>query len=153
MIKRIGLFLIGIIPLGIGITMNSWMMENQYTLPPLKTIGILFLVFWIFIGAITVNIDKTPLKSAILVNLPALIMVLLIIFQGVILGRFWPNLFGIATQYFYLPLINISSLIVGFFYALTGWSISIVEIGIVSFLLMVGSYYLGSFLRTYRMYK
>ncbi|MFY3792333.1 hypothetical protein ACOQFO_11725 [Ureibacillus sp. MALMAid1270] len=141
--KKLVLILIGFIPFVIGLQMNTWLMENQDRVLPFEIIGIVFLIFWILVGFITSKFEKTPLKTAIIINLPAFLVLLLIMYQSIILGHTWPNLFGLATQMYFLPLVNISSKIIGilFFYVHI-WSASLL-----AFLLMFVASYFGSYLR------
>src|SRR5690606_38325650 len=108
---------------------------------PFKLIGILILVFWLLLGFITCKIEKTPYHSALFIHIPALIALLLIMYQDIVLERFWSNMIGIATQFYFLPLIHISGSIGGMLsYYL--WSDCLI-----AFLLMYGSYSLGSYLK------
>ena len=141
--KKVILFLLGLTPLVLGFLMNSWMMKNQNSVLPFKLIGIIFLLFWVMVGFMTCKFERTPLKSAIIANLPAFSMLLFILFQEIILGRYWISMFGIATQFYYLALVNISSSIVGFL----GFGIYFSVISLISFLFMFGSYYLGSYFK------
>lgn len=139
--KRMILFLIGLIPFVLGFLMNSWLMQNPNSVLPFKLIGIIFLVCWVLVGFITCKFDKTPLKSAVIIHLPAFLVLILIMFQNIILGQSWSNLFGWAIQMYYLPLINISNTLVKivlFFTATHVWMMCLM-----SFILMFGSYYLG----------
>ncbi|MFF2754471.1 hypothetical protein ACFVR1_12090 [Psychrobacillus sp. NPDC058041] len=142
--KKLILFFIGLIPFVLGFLMNSWLMQNQNSILPFKLIGIIFLVFWALVGFITCKFEKTPFKSAAIINLPAFLTLLFIMYQGIILGQFWSNIFGLATQFYYLPLINISASL-GIFLPLSplhNWSLSLI-----AFLLMFASYYLGCYLK------
>ena len=140
--KKIILFLIGLIPFVLGFLMNSWLMQNPNSILPSKLIGIIFLVFWVLVGFITCKFNKTPYQSAVIIQSPALLVLLLIMYQDMILGQFWSNFFGLATQFYYLPLINISSYIVGGGLYVQMWTASVV-----AFVLMYGSYYLGCYLK------
>lgn len=141
--KRLILFLLGLTPLVLGFLMNSWMVKNQNSVLPFKLIGIIFLLYWVVVGFITCKFERTSLKSAIIANLSAFLMLLFILFQEIILEEYWTNMFGIVTQFYFLPLVNISSSIVGFF----GFVIYFSVASIISFLFMFGSYYLGSYFK------
>ncbi|MFF2755149.1 hypothetical protein ACFVR1_15530 [Psychrobacillus sp. NPDC058041] len=145
--KKMILFLLGLIPFVLGFLMNSWLMQNQNSILPFKLIGIIFLVFWVLVGFITCKFEKTPLKSAVIINLPAFLILLFIMYQEIILGQYWFNIFGMATQFYYLPLLNISSSLVGIFLSLTPWATQIWSASLIAFLLMFASYYLGCYLK------
>lgn len=143
-IKKMILFLIGFIPLILGFLMNSWLMENQDSVLPFKLIGLLFLAFWVTVGFMSYKFEITLLKSSVVAHLPALLMLLFIMYQEIILGQYWSNLFGTATQFYYLPLINVSSSLVGVF-----WSSSkgLWLACLIAFLFMLASYYLGNYFK------
>ncbi|TCK92667.1 hypothetical protein EDC19_1820 [Natranaerovirga hydrolytica] len=145
--KKVILFLLGVIPLVLGFLIHTWMMKNQNSVLPFKLIGIIFLLFWVWVGFITCKFERTPLKSAIIANSLAFLMLLFILFQEIILGRYGANMFGIVPQLYYLPLVNISSSIVGLLYSLMGWGMQVSVISLMSFLFMFGSYYLGSYFK------
>ena len=138
--KKLILFLLGFIPLVLGFLMNSWMMKNQSSILPFNLIGIFSLAIWTFIGYKTYEVGKPLLESAIIVNLPAFLALLLNLVQEIILGRYWFNVFGVATQFFYLPLISLSS-------TFTFWSPYLWTVYIVGFILMFVSYYMGGYFR------
>ena len=116
--KKFLLFLIGLIPFVLGFAMNSWLMNNPNSILPFRLIGILFLVFWVWVGFITCKYAKTSYHSAVIIHLPAIFVLLLVMYQDMVLEEYWSNLLGLATQVYYLPLINLSSFI--FSYTMTG---------------------------------
>jgi len=144
------LFFLGLIPFVLGFLMNSWLMQNPDSILPFQLIGLIFLAFWVTIGFISYKFETSLLESAVIAHLPALLMLLFIMYQEIILGQFWSNLFGIATQLYYLPLINISSSVVGIFLSLTPWAINIWSASIIAFLLMLASYYVGYYFKKFR---
>ena len=112
---------------------------------PYKLIGIVFLVFWFVIGFKTCKFEETQLRSAAIANLPALLMTILLIFQELIVGQYWMNLFGTITQFYYLPLINIAASIEETFgFLIPGLVVHMWSISLMGFFLMLASYYLGS---------
>ncbi len=152
--KKLVLFLLGLIPFVLGFLMHSWMMENMDSVLPYKLIGFVFLGFWIVLGFLTSDFAESQIRSAMIINLPAFLVVLFIVFQEIILGYYWTNLFGLAMQLFYLPLINISGSLIGMFLRYTPWSITGWLSCIVGFLFMFGSYYLGScFIKRHESYS
>jgi hypothetical protein len=131
----------------LGYTMNSWLMENLDSVLPFKLIGLLFLAFWIVVGFISYKFEENLLKSIVIAHLPALLMLLFIMYQELILGGYSSNLFGIAPQFYYLPLINLSKSVVGIFWSsFKGiWLMSLIAL-----LLMLVCYYVGNYLRNFR---
>ena len=112
--KKMILVLLGFTPLAIGFQMNSWIMQNSVL--PYGLIGLVFLALWVLFGYLTCAFEKTSLKSAVIANSPAFLILLLIVYQELILGQFWPNAFGVATQFYYFPLLNTVSSIGSVFY-------------------------------------
>ncbi|HBG39752.1 MAG TPA: hypothetical protein DDW58_11060, partial [Clostridiaceae bacterium] len=76
----------------------------------------------------------------IIANLPAFLVLLLNLYQEIILGQYWLNIFGAATQFYYLPLVNLSA-------PFTFWSHDFWTVYIIEFLLMFASYYAGAYLK------
>lgn len=140
--KKASLFLLGLTPLILGFLMNSWVMKNQNSVLPSKLLGVIFLMFWGLVGFRTCRVEKTILRSAAITNLPAFLMLLFVLFQEIVLGRYWANIFGVIPQFYFLPLVNISSTIIGLFF-----TVYFSAIDLISFLLMFGVYYLGGHLR------
>ena len=145
--KKALLILIGLIPFVLGFLMNAWLMQNQDSVLPFKLIGILFLVCWGLIGFITYNFEKTPLKSTVILHIPAFLVLLLIMFQNIILAQSLSNFLGWATQFYYLPLLNLSTTIEMLlpFNLINVWMTCLI-----AFLLMIASYYLGCYLTKFR---
>lgn len=143
--KKASLFLLGLTPLILGFLMNSWVMKDQNSVLPSKLIGIIFLLYWVLVGFGTSTVEKTILKSAAITNLPAFLMLLLALFQEIVLRKYWANIFGLIPQFYFLPLVNISSTILGLFFP-----IHFSALDLISFLLMFGAYYLGGKLRNQR---
>ena len=145
------LFLLGLTPFVLGFLMNSWLIQNPDSVLPFKLIGFIFLAFWVTVGFISYKIEKTLLKSAVIAHLPALLMLSLIMYQEIIVGQYWSNIIGIAAQFFFLPLINISSSVVGIVLSFIPWDIHVWSTGliasIIAFLLMLTSYCLGYYLK------
>lgn len=144
------LLILGLIPFVLGFLMNLWLMQNQDSVLPFKLIGIIFLAFWVTVGFNSVKFEKGLLKAAIIAHMPALLVLLFIMYQEIILGQYWSNLFGMATQFYYLPLINISSSAVGMFLFLTPRAIPIWLVNLIAFLLMFAAYYLGYYIKKNR---
>lgn len=130
--------------------MNSWILENQESVLPFKLIGFLFLTFWVIVGFIGFKFEKTLLKSVVIAHLPALLILLLIMFQEIILGQLWSNLFGLATQLYYLPLINISTSVAGIFSFLLSGMTGLGSASLIGLLLMFAAYFVGYSFNKYR---
>ncbi|WP_312667598.1 hypothetical protein [Tissierella praeacuta] len=122
--------------------MDYIMMQNQDFNLPYRLMGIIFLVLWILMGFITCEFEKTPLKSTITANFPAFLMLLFVMYQEIILKHYWSSIFGIATQFYYLPLVNIAIVFYPPFMTIRFWLVSLI-----GFILMFSSYYLGSYLK------
>lgn len=143
------LVLLGMLPLPVGFMMNSWILANPDQVIPGRTlIGVVFLLLWVLIGYLTSKHEKKSSNAVIFAHIPAFLM--LIIHQI----RMLPNLFGsdlgVMAQYFFMPFIGVSSFFTGWFFRLTGMPVSLGIYSVVSFLLMVIAYYLGSLFRKQR---
>lgn len=98
----------GLCPFVIGYLLNYILLAfNLYGVVSF-VIGILFFLYWGFIGYISYNYVKSAISSFILGNSFAIIGLVLIIFQEVALKKYWPNIIGMAPQMFYLPTLSIT---------------------------------------------
>lgn len=135
--KKIILFLVGIIPLFIGYGMNYLMFGPFYNMAlSYKLIGITFLLAWFFWGRCSYRFVNNKKVATILGNSFALIVLLLLIYQEVILGQYWYNQVGCATQFYYLPLIGLASVFTKMFHTITATYVT-------AFILMCIVFYLG----------
>ena len=114
--KRIVFFTIGLLPLPLGYLLAYLALADQ--LLPLVLIGLGVLAFWFLVGVVSANFFRTREGAMLFLNLPALLVLILILIQSLVLQAFWPNPIGIATQYFYLPFLGISRFL-GFFFTLS----------------------------------
>lgn len=103
------LVLTGGLPLAVGFAMNAWMMEHPDSLPPFLLISVLVLAVWFLLGLLSQRLTESRWEAALLVNGIALVFLLLVVIQVGFLGRYWGNWLGVATQFYYLPLIWLPS--------------------------------------------
>ena len=85
------------------------------------------------------------MQAGFYANLPAFAM-LLILVAGIRAGFLGSSL-GVMAQFFFMPFVGISSLLTGWLFRLTGLPASFEIYSLLSFLLMIGAYYLGSYLK------
>lgn len=107
-------------------------------------ISILFSIYWFYIGYKSYDFIKISFQSILLGNCFAIFSILLIFLQILFIGRFLPNIIGIAPQMFYLPLLPLASKIENillFFIPVH----SMLATFTLSFLLMIIIYYAGYF--------
>lgn len=142
-VKKLSLFLLGFIPLGLGSIISWLIMQFPHFVLPFRLIGVGFLIFWAFLGFVTYSFKEAALTSVSAVNLVAFFALILNLYQEIILGRYWGNLLGLCTQFFYLPTLNISFL-------LTFWSSRIWGAYIAGFFLMCSAYSIGFQIRKHQ---
>ncbi len=70
-----------------------------------SAINIATLLLWGAAGFFLRYHTASALKATALAHLPALAVLLLILVQELILGHYWMNFLGLATQVFFLPLV------------------------------------------------
>lgn len=133
--RKLWLAILGFIPLAIGCVMNWLMMTFSQTVFPYILISIAFLAFWAWLGFISYKFNKEG-KAIFFIHLPAVLALVLNLYQEVVLGHYWGNLLGICTQFFFLPVLNVS-------YLLTSWSSRLWSAYIAGFLLMCLTYFIG----------
>jgi len=140
--KKLLLLLIGLIPFAIGYGLNALMLGAWYngTLP-YGWIGAGMLAVWFVLGLLARPLSGTAFKSAVIAHIPALIVLALLLYQEWVLGQYWLNVFGLVTQLFFLPLVNLTAKIA--FFANT-----MPPVYIMAFLLLFAVFWLGGRLRT-----
>ena len=134
------LVVLGLIPFAIGGFMNWYMMTYSNDLPPFTLIGIVTLLMWTAAAFVVKPYIKNTKKVVIGLNLVAFVVLVLVGIQELLLQAYWQNFVGVWTQFYFLPLINIS-------FTLTSWSHSVFSAYCAAFLLMVIATLLGCKLR------
>jgi hypothetical protein len=127
-VKRAALVSIGFLPLPIGFLINHLMMTIWfYTFPggTLFSINIAILVLWFICGWFYAKFFYSKREPLLLLNSAAILAIVLILFQMLVIGRFWPNWFGITPQFFYLPLMNLASRLMSFVASLVPFTITV----------------------------
>ena len=104
--KQLLRILLGFVPLGIGILLNAYMMAHMDTLPPLALIALGTLLLWGLLGYLTAD-GKKPRSQVLSLNAANFLALALVLVQELLLGRYWTNAVGLASQFFFLPLINL----------------------------------------------
>lgn len=141
--KKLLLFLIGLIPLALGFAMEAVMMAVDWVLP-YKLIGIVWLLLWGFFGYLMRDYAGSAIKSAAIAHSVALVDLLLLLYQELVMGSYWFNFIGRATQLYYFALTNIS-------FTMVAWATDRIWVAhIVSFALMCAAFLIGCRIRERR---
>ena len=139
--KKWILFLVGFIPFPMGYALNHLATTTYYDVAlPYGEIGLISLAAWFLLGILMRNFANTEKQATIIANFPAFVVLILILFQERILGHYWFNQIGRATQLYYLPLINVAG-------KFTLISHRVFVIYITAFALMCVAFYLGAYTR------
>ena len=140
--KKLLAFIAGFSPLPIGYGINYLCINNiMWTKFTLDLISCFFFLYWGLLGFVFCKFVKTKMSAITFCNLPAFIVLILILIQELINKKYWNNEWGIATQFFYLPTIRISS------YVTPDFMHYMWQTYIVSFALMIIAFYLGCYIR------
>lgn len=117
--KKMTLLLVGLIPFFIGYGMN-YLMQGPFsnTVLPYKLIGAAFLIAWFFAGRYSCKFVGSEKAATIWGNAIAFIVLLLIIYQEYILGGYWSAPVGVATQFYYLPLLGLAFMFTRMFHTM-----------------------------------
>ncbi len=140
--KKLLLLLVGFIPFAVGYGLNALMLGAYYdTALPYGWIGAGMLVVWFGLGMLARSFGGTVFKSAMIAHIPALIVLMLLLYQEWILGQYWLNAIGMATQLFFLPLVYLSGIV-------TFFSPTMPAVYVTVFLFLFIAFWLGGRLRT-----
>ncbi|MEL7657363.1 MAG: hypothetical protein AAGU75_15825 [Bacillota bacterium] len=104
--KKMILVLLAFSPFAIGFFLNF--IYSNYNLNGFVFlwISILFLGFWFLLGYWSSGFIKSAVQSVWIGNSLTIFTLVLIVFQEIILGRYFYNILGIASQLFYLPVLK-----------------------------------------------
>ncbi len=131
-------FLVGLIPFLLGYIMNRAMMAFPAVSFPYGAIGLISLIAWFGLGMTTRRLVDSDGEALALVHLAGVLDLLLLLFQEVIQGHYWVNKIGVATQLFYLPVVNIAA-------KFTAFSPRLYWTYVSGLVLMVAAFSLGRF--------
>ena len=103
--------LLGFVPLGIGYLQNAYMMAHMDSLPPLKLIALGALLIWGLLCYVTADDKSRTFSQVLALNAASFLALALVLVQELLLGHYWPNSVGFASQFFFLPLINLTAIL------------------------------------------
>ena len=142
--KSLVALIVGFIPLPIGYGIHLFLTfydNNTNLSKPLDLISIIFFLLWGLLGFLLCRFTKTKTHAFVICHIPAFIVLTLILFQELINKKYWGNIWGFATQFFYMPTIRISFIVQPNFMHYM-W-----QTYIISFVLMLIVFYLGGLIR------
>lgn len=137
------LILLGCLPFILGGLMHWLMMSNSFLFSNVGyiVVSILTLLLWAVLAYFIKPYIKSTQKVLIGMHaIPAFVLLLLVI-QELFLHSYWSNFFGLLTQIYYLPLLRLSTILIGWL------TTSLSVIFFVAFLLMIGAAFVGCKLR------
>ena len=141
--KKIFVLITGLTPFLIGYGLNLMIINLGVILTiVLDMIGVVFFLYWGLLGFKFSKFTSSKVYTLVIFHLPALLVLLLVLFQELINKQYWNNYLGITTQFFYLPTIIVSSKIMQIFSMHEMW-----KSYILSFALMIAVFYLGCYIR------
>ncbi|MBQ5931579.1 MAG: hypothetical protein IIX00_04900, partial [Tidjanibacter sp.] len=102
------LIALGLIPFALGGLLQWILTLNNFLLAPttLLIISLVTLLIWGVLAYLIKPYIKSTKNVMLGLHAVPLIMLLLNGIQGPILHQYWPNLFGLLTQIYYLPLVR-----------------------------------------------
>jgi len=139
----IALALISLLPLPVGFLTNHLVMTVWFDIFPsgwYLFMGLFFLLLWLVAGLFSLKWIKSKKEVLIYLNTAAGLVLILVLIQELILGRYWGNWVGISTQFYYLPLIHIPRSIIRF---IPGITIRLAYLCISAFFIQLLASYLG----------
>lgn len=141
--KKIFVLIAGLTPFLIGYVLNFIFIKLSFNFATIAYIvSVVFFLYWGLLGFVFSKFTSSKVYTLAISHSPALLVLLLVLIQELISKRYWNNILGVATQFFYLPTIVVSSKVTGFFPVNQMW-----KTYIMSFILMIAVFYLGSYLR------
>lgn len=101
--RNIALLLLGILPLPLGYALNFVILSLPSSSILLSAVSIGFLLLWVLLARRVSAREGQPIVQALLLSAFGLLMLLLVFYQELVMGRYWFNLLGAAPQLYFLP--------------------------------------------------
>jgi len=99
----------GTLPLVAGYLINYFISNISFSRTINTLSGIIFLFTWFFVSLKISKPSIKPIIQSVLFCSFGFIMLVLVLYQEIYLGRYWMNLLGSASQIFFLPLLSFVS--------------------------------------------
>lgn len=107
--KRLLRVVLGFVPLGIGYLEHLYLLRHMDTLPPLMLIALGTLLLWALLSYLTADGEKKALPQVLCLNAANFLALALVLVQEHLVGHYWINAAGMASQLFFLPLIHLAA--------------------------------------------
>ena len=108
------LLLVGLMPLLAGVALDAATPRFSQSYSVLLSAALLGL--WGYLSYKVRRPQDTALTHAIMMQVPAFAVLLLVIYQVYVQGEFWPNAVGMMTQLYYLPVMALVARIARLFF-------------------------------------
>ena len=140
--KKLNLLLFSVSPLLVGYFLSYMAYNHDWYGGILTIISVIFCIYWFYAGYKSYDFASSRRESIFIGNSCAFIAIILILFQGLLLGRFIMSFLGSAPQYFFFPMIRVSLWFEGIIFFFTSTT-RVETISLVSFILMIAIYNVG----------
>lgn len=110
--KTIKLIGYGITPVLVGFLMNRLILRLPISGMVVRLLTALLLLLWGYFAFRISNTDQSPVLQAFFMCAFGLFMLALVLYQELVVGAYWPNFVGFASQMYFLPCLSFASLIV-----------------------------------------
>lgn len=111
MAKRL---LMAVSPLAIGYGLNYVVLNFPVPGFLMNLFEICLLFFWGYFSYHIASRERNPILQACLFCAFGFLMLLLVLFQELVLGNYWFNVFGTASQLYFLPLFSLAATVLRF---------------------------------------
>lgn len=101
--------LLAVSPLAVGYGLNHAMLNFPIPILVIAILGLCLLFLWGYFSYRIASRDKNPFLQACWICAFGFLMLLLVLYQELVLGRYWFNLFGTAPQLYFLPLFAVAT--------------------------------------------
>lgn len=146
--SKINLFTVGLLPFVPAYWMNEPLLRNPSETLPFITIGLICLGLWAFVGYMSYNQGRKPQESFLCAHIPAIIILIALLFQEFILNQYLPNMFVFITQLYFMPVLNMAARMINAFMLIIPVTTGMWIVSVTSFLLIAVAFKLGHILRS-----
>lgn len=113
--KKLQLILLGIIPLVVGYILNYAILYLPISDLLMNILELGFLFLWGYLAYLVSAPEKNSVMQAFVLCAFGLLMLILVLYQELIIKQYWLNIFGFASQMYFLPFLTLVSTLLTFF--------------------------------------
>ena len=106
MSRYLKLLAVGILPLATGYLFNRFLFLFDIFIS-IKVFPVALLILWGILAFSISSAEKCPIVQSFMLCAFGLLMLVLVLYQELVLGHYWPNTIGVFSQSFFTPFLSL----------------------------------------------